>query len=72
MSIWSRGELFNPVRNSFQPLTNGMMHIKRSKNGVKRERQPQLSFKGKYRVSKAVSTAPLYGKNLEVLKSLLK
>ena len=65
-------ETFGAVPNTFQGLSNTRLHIKRGKNGVKREPQPQLSFKGKYRVSKAVSTAPVYGKNLEVLKSLLK
>jgi len=66
MSIWSRGELFGAVRNSFQPLTNGTMHIKKSKNGVKRERR--LLKERTFKIE--VKRYPIASENIEVLKSL--
>jgi len=61
-------ETFGAVRNSFQPLTNGTMHIKKSKNGVKRERR--LLKERTFKIE--VKRYPIASENIEVLKSLLK
>jgi len=59
-------ETFGAVRNSFQPLTNGTMHIKKSKNGVKRERR--LLKERTFKIE--VKRYPIASENIEVLKSL--
>ena len=56
-------ETFGAVRNTFQGLSNTRMHIKKSKNGVTRERQ---SVKRKIKVR--VNRYPLDSENLKALQ----
>ena len=59
-------ETFGAVRNTFQGLSNTRIHIKKSKNGVKRERRLLKERKIKVEVNRY----PLDNKNLKVLQSL--
>tara|TARA_R110002050_G_scaffold12405_1_gene40881 strand:- start:125 stop:331 length:207 start_codon:yes stop_codon:yes gene_type:complete len=59
-------ETFGVVRNGFQPLSNSMMHIKRGKNGVKREKR--LLKERTFKIE--AKRYPLDSENIEVLKSL--
>jgi hypothetical protein len=59
-------ETFGAVRNSFQGLSNTTMHIKKSKNGVKRERR--LLKERTFKIE--AKRYPLDSENIEVLKSL--
>ncbi len=59
-------ETFGAVRNTFQGLSNTRIHIKKSKNGVKRERRLLKERKIKVEVNRY----PLDSNNLKVLQSL--
>ena len=59
-------ETFGAVRNTFQGLSTTRIHIKKSKNGVKRERRLLKERKIKVEVNRY----PLDNKNLKVLQSL--
>ena len=59
-------ETFGAVHNSFQGLSNTTMHIKKSKNGVKRERR--LLKERTFKIE--AKRYPLDSENIEVLKSL--
>jgi hypothetical protein len=61
-------ETFGVVRNGFQPLSNSTMHIKRGKNGVKREKR--LLKERTFKIE--AKRYPIASENIEVLKSLLK
>jgi len=57
-------ETFGAVRNTFQGLSNTRIHIKKSKNGVKRERRLLKERKIKVEVNRY----PLDSKNLKALQ----
>ena len=59
-------ETFGAVHNSFQGLSNTTMRIKKSKNGVKRERR--LLKERTFKIE--AKRYPLDSENIKVLKSL--
>ncbi len=59
-------ETFGAVRNTFQGLSNTRIHIKKSKNGVKRERR--LLKERTFKIE--AKRYPLDSENIKVLKSL--
>ena len=59
-------ETFGAVPNTFQGLSNTRIHIKKSKNGVKRERR--LLKERTFKIE--AKRYPLDSENIKVLKSL--